>query len=296
MWFPYTLPAQWKAECERERVNDSQADTSEREFLVGFFLRNPVSQENQVELHLSEPQWHQFEYNGIPISVGFYPHDEERLAEILIRTQAAAATDAVSQAYGFVSRLLDHWSAWYGRGFGIDGYRVADLRHEARWRAVTHRPSSEQFSLPEMRHGNRELERLFALYRTVRTSNSPVYRFLRAYQLIGLIINRPELFNSSESISHQKVMQEMLVISGLIKYQPELEGYQVAELPQVFRERNDALQPGIQDPDNLGESLSLQQLDELECISNLLDMICHKTLARMIETVSVTEEVGEPVE
>lgn len=297
MWFPYTLPSQWKAECDRERVRDSQADANVREFLVGFYLRNPISQEWQVELHLEEPQWIDFEYRDGSISAGFYPYDEERLAEILCRVKEQDPVKAVEYCYGFVAWLLNYWSVWYGRGFGIDGYRVADLRHEARWRAVPHRPSSEQFAIPDKEHCSMELDGLFELYRTVRTANNSVYRFLCAYKLIMLLNNsRAMPFNLRELADTETVTKETLVISGMIKYQPELEGRQLSELPELFRNWRESLLTCITDAESPPEPLGLLQLDELACISNLLDITCHRVLNQLIENAAATEKLSEAAE
>ncbi len=296
MWFPYTLPSQWKAECDRERVHDSQADTSVREFLIGFYLRNPISQEWQVELHLEEPQWIDFEYRNGSISAGFYPHDEERLAEILCRVQEQDPVKAVEYCYGFVARLLNYWSVWYGRGFGIDGYRIADLRHEARWRVVPHRPSSEQFAVPDMGHSSADLDGLFELYRTVRTSNNPVDRFLCAYKLVTLIIHSQVPPEMSELVEAETVTKETLVISGMIKYRPELEGRRVAELPALFGDWRDSMLAWIADTETPGQPLDFLQLDELACITNLLDITCHRVLSQLIENTAAIEKVGEAAE
>lgn len=297
MWFPYTLPAQWKAECDRERVHDSQADTGLREFLVGFYLRNPVSQELQVELHLEEPQWVDFEYRGSSISAGFYPHDEDRLAEILCRVQEADPLKAVENCYGFVSSLLNYWSAWYGRGFGIEGYRVADLRHEARWRVVPHRPSSELFAVPDIERCNEELDALLGLYRIIRTANNPEYRFLCAYKLIMLLTNPDAVpLNLHELTAAETVSKETLVISGMIKYRPELENKPVSELPELFQNWRETLLASISDTREPGEIPGLAQLDELGCISNLLDITCHRVLSQMMENTAATEQVSETAE
>lgn len=296
MWFPYTLPSQWKAECDRERVRDSQADTGVREFLVGFYLHNPINQEWQVELHLEEPQWNEFEYQGGSISAGFYPHDEDRLAEILCRLQEKSPGEAVRHSYSFVVRLLNYWSVWYGRGLGIAGYRIADLRHEARWRAVPHRPSAEQLLIPDIEHCNAEINGLFELYRTVRTSNSPVYRFLCAYKLINLVCNPQASVGLRELAEAQTVTRETLVISGMMNYQPDLEGQQLTHLPELLRHWRESLLAYITDIEALGQPPGFVELDELGCISNLLDISCHEVLSQLIENTAATETAGEVAE
>ena len=297
MWFPYTLPAQWKTECDRERVHDSEADSSLREFLVGFYLRNPISQESQVELHLEEPQWIDFEHKDGHISAGFYPHDEERLAEILCRIQEHDPVSAVECCYTFVNRLLNFWSAWYGRGFGIDGFRVADLRHEARWRAVSHRPSSELFTLPEIEGSDEQMDRLFDLYRTVRTSNNPEHRFLCAYKLIRLICNSEiDSADLHELVESEMVTRETMVISGLIKYRPELEGKQITELPGLFHDWHEWLVGRVTETETTSQPLNFVQLDELNCISNLLDISCHKVLGQVAGKLAAREMGHEAAE
>lgn len=45
MWFPYSLPVRWKAECERSCVGASLADPDEREFIISFLLHSRVTGE-----------------------------------------------------------------------------------------------------------------------------------------------------------------------------------------------------------------------------------------------------------
>lgn len=48
MWIPYDIRASLKADSPPEAIRQSLADAEPREFLVGFFLRNPVTDRKSV--------------------------------------------------------------------------------------------------------------------------------------------------------------------------------------------------------------------------------------------------------
>ena len=92
MWFPYSLPTAWKRESNREPAHDALADREQRPFLVAFYLHNPVSREWSVELQLREQSRLTLEDSCDNfITVGFYPDEHERLAEIHCNLAAALA-------------------------------------------------------------------------------------------------------------------------------------------------------------------------------------------------------------
>lgn len=89
MWFPYSLPVRWKAECERSCVGASLADPDEREFIISFLLHSRVTGEWGVEVHLEEPRWVTYAEQQPTFSTGYYPNESGRLDEIICRMQAS---------------------------------------------------------------------------------------------------------------------------------------------------------------------------------------------------------------
>jgi hypothetical protein len=239
MWFPYSLPVQWRAESEPERIKASLADETKREFLIGFYLHSPITREWQVELQLTEPYWTEVTEPDGRFSVGYYPGATGQLAEIICRIEESASPAAVRRSYAYVSRTLSCWSALKGRGFAILGFKVADLRHEAKWRSLPHRPSVESFELPSCTVLPEPYWTIATLYREARNSASDVYRLLCCYKILWMWVKRagpfglaPERTSEPEikAANDYHVTQKMLVLSGLIHHRPELEGVSFAGL------------------------------------------------------------------
>lgn len=292
MWFPYSLPVRWKGESKGDSINESLADQTPREFLVGFYLHNPVTREWEVELHLKEAHWTQTNYQGQPLSIGWYPNEHERLAEIIYRVHEPRAVDAVRRCYVHVSKTLSCWAAMHGRGFAVGGFRVADLRHDARWRVLPHRPSVQSFSVPHIEALPERYCTIATLYREARNSPSDIYRLLCCYKILETWAGHSHLFDSIETQAamtetevprDQRVDQEMLVLSGLIRYQPDLDGCSFIELPDRFsRWREWALQyvtgNGLAEPlDNYDRRF------ELASVANLADLAVHRILVEAMK-------------
>jgi hypothetical protein len=288
MWFPYSLPVRWRAESEPKRIQASLADTTPREFLIGFYLHNPITREWQVELQLTEPHWIQVTDQGGEISVGYYPSATGQLAEIICRIEEATSAAAVRRCYAFVSRTLSCWSALKGRGFAVLGFKVADLRHEAKWRALPHRPSVERFEPPARAALPTPYWTLTTLYREARNSASDVYRLLCCHKILWMWIKRADPFGQLQVRASQfgmqlagdyQVTEKMLALSGLIHYRPELEGVRFADLLEPLATwRRWALQAVVDEdlPDQLGE---YEHGRELSSVANLVDMAVHHILA-----------------
>jgi len=151
--------------------------------------------------------------------------------------------------------------------------------------------------VPDIERCDGQTSRLLDLYRTVRTANSPEYRFLCAYKLIRLLsISQAQSPQLRERVEAESVTKETLVISGMIKYWPELEGRKFSELPELFRDWQERLITQIADTDKAAESLDFLQLDELNCISNLLDIACHRVLSQVVGNLTATETAHEAAE
>jgi hypothetical protein len=289
MWFPYSLPVRWKPESERDRTNESLADSTEREFLIGFYLHNPQTRDWQIEVWLKEPQWVQATEHGQAFSIGYYPNQTGQVSEIICRIRISTPAGAVRCCHAHVSRILGYWSATKGRGFAVAGFRIADLNHDARWCVLPHRPSSESFDLPPPCDALPESYwTINTLYREARNSTSDTYRFLCCHKILSMwgkgvdpfgLVKARASKSGEEITGWYHVSREMLALSGLIHFRPDLEGVDFVDLLEPLATwRQWALQAVIDErlPDRLGE---YEHSRELSCIANLVDLAVHRVLA-----------------
>jgi hypothetical protein len=288
MWFPYSLPAKWKPESDRERINDSLADRGPREFLVGFQLHNPVLREWSVELQLKEPIWVlESDTDGPAISIGYYPNEQERLAEVICKTEDADSRNAARRCYRTVSRVLAHWAVRHGRGSAIGGLRIADLKHDARWRVLPHRPSAQRFELPDTSGLPEAFWPVAGLYREARTSSSDRYRLLCCHAILERWARGEAPFDDPEDDpavrSSLRVTQELIVLSGMAQIRPGLEGVALVDLPGHlgdWRESALGTLAGTRDPTR---EAGYDEVFELIAVANLLDLAAHQVLVREID-------------
>lgn len=298
MWFPYSLPTAWKVEGDRQRVNDSQADDQPREFLVAVQLRNPVLREWSVELQLAEPQTSmQASADGETVTVGYFPDENSRLAEITCKLSETNAHAAACKSYALVSRILSAWSAEYGRGFGIGGMRVADLRHGARWRAMPHWPSALEFRAPVLTAVPEEFWPVANLYREGRTSGSDRYRFLCCGTILEKWRRSDPPFGAKAKREKKAtppdadlcVTQELMALSGLHNFSLELEGTPFMELPERLKPWHDqALAFALEGRGDVGAE-DLNTTMEWAAVANLVDLAAYRVLARAIAKWRETE-------
>jgi len=282
MWFPYSLPGQWKSESPREQINEALADDSLRSFLVGFYLRNPVNREWEVELQLEQPEWQSGRTSGgEALEIGFYPSDNSRLSEVMFRLRGTQPRLVLEECYRHMSGILDQWGVAYGRGFAISGFRVADLAHDARWRALPHRPSAEDFRLPERQEKGREWLAIASLYREARNATSPDQRLACLGKIFRLweAGSGPFQEGPQEGEDGLVISKEMLVLSGYLQYRPYYEGLGFSELlPEARQWQEWALQrlTGLEVPPPLAD---FAEVGQAEALANLLDMAAQQLLA-----------------
>jgi hypothetical protein len=292
MWFPYSLPVQWKAEGERGHIDESLADNTAREFLIGFYLRNPVTREWQVELQLKEPRWVPVTEPAKGMSVGYYPNETGQLSEIIYRIQESNSAIAVRLCYAHVSQMLSCWSALKGRGFAIAGFRIADLKHEAKWRMLPHRPSTLSFDLSLCEAMPKSYSTITTLYREARNSPSDIYRFLCCRKILGMWVKRADPFKLLQARAEKLEMelanghyvdQEMLLLSGMTHYRPDLEGIGFGELLDSLAEWHQWTLRAVID-EELPARLGDYECDlELSSVANLVDLAVHRILASEIK-------------
>jgi Methylamine utilization protein MauJ len=291
MWFPYSLPTAWKVEGDRQGVNESQADNQSREFLVAVQLRNPVLREWSVELQLAEPKLvMQAGPGGEVISIGYFPDENNRLAEITCKLTDTNARDAASKSYALVSNMLSAWSAEHGRGFAIGGLRVADLKHNARWRVIPHWPSALEFRTPVLTGLPKEFWPMASLYREGRTSGSDRYRFLCCESILISwrrgdppfpirVKRRKKPPPHGECL---RVTQELMALSGMNSFTPELEGTPFKDLPERLKPWHRAAVAFMLEGDGDDGTESLTRTMEWAAVANLVDLAAYRVLSRTV--------------
>ncbi len=304
MWFPYTLPTAWKAEGDRQRGNDSFADDQPREFLIAMQLRNPILREWSVELQLSEPKLvMRNDEDGEVVSLSCFPDENERLAEITCKLSDTNLNSAAERSYALACKMLNFWSAEYGRGFSVGGMRAADLKHDARWRAIPHWPSALQLQTKIPAQIPDEFWSLASLYREGRTSGSDRYRFLCCETILEKWKRRDPPFNlesddvkalsaHSESL---RVTKELMALSGIINFSPELEGTPFEDLPERLKTWHLAAFAFVQEGHTGREMGDLNRVLEWIAVANLVDLAAHQVLSGMIKRCRQAETAIQQV-
>ncbi len=302
MWFPYSLPTAWKGEGDRQRINDSFADDQPREFLVAVQLRNPMLREWSVELQLSEPKSIPVkDEDGEVVHLSYFPNESERLAEMTCKLSDTNMKSAARRSYALVSKRLSFWSAEYGRGFSIGGLRVADLKHDARWRAIPHWPSALHLDTKFPAQLPDDFWPLASLYREGRTSGSDRYRFLCCATILEKWKRRDAPFDRESDGAEEQgphsdglhVTQELMALSGMISFSPDIEGTPFEDLPKRLEAwRLDAL-AFVQDGRADCKTEDLNRVLEWTAVANLVDLAAHRVLSRTINRLRQAEVAME---
>ncbi|GFO82810.1 MAG: hypothetical protein A49_24370 [Methyloceanibacter sp.] len=288
MWFPYSLPTSWKVDGDRQRANESQLDSGFREFLVAVQLGNPVSRDWSVELQLAETRtllWE--EESGERIELNLFPNEDGRLSEVVCKLSDVRLQAAVERSHAAVGTLLDFWSSDSGRGFSAAGLRVADLKHDARWRVMPHWPSALDLPIAIPEQLPQSFWPLARLYREGRTSSKDRYRFLCCYALIAKWSQAESPFDwrlrSSPDVSElaeASVSQEMMTLAGVTRFAPELEGVTTTELlASLAPWHEEALDFCMNGP---SEGEDFDAIQRWAAIANLADISAHDVLRRTI--------------
>lgn len=270
MWIPYDLRASLKGETDRETLRLSRADGQPREFLVGFFLRNPVTQAWELDL-AAEDGLPEFPADLPGATFSICPNEAGKLAEVIYRLQACSATEALDLAHADLQPRLLAWLARVGRGMAIAGWRVADMRHGARWRCTPFRPSamSLDFALAPV---EADLAPVVELFQRARNAPDPASRLLAAFAVLVAATRHPAMARSGAGTL--RVTQDMLIHSGAIALPDRLMGLPLAGLIALLHPDHDRLvgRDGVLLP--VLDDLAAQK--RLALLANLADLAAHR--------------------
>lgn len=289
MWIPYDLRGSLKAETDAESLRASRLDETPREFLVGFLVRNPVTQVWELDVVASRAG--EAVVSGDAdgtIALSFCGNEAGKLAEVVARLTAVSADAALARAHDAVQRRLLRYVIESGRGMAIAGWRIADPGHGARWRCTPFRPSALQLDHGGLADIPADLLPFASLFQRARNASDASDRLLAAYAILAAA-GRGHPALARAAIGDFRIGQEMLVHAGALELAPKLEGRSLAVLLAVLQPEHDRLiGPGgllAAAADGLANQQALARL------ANLADLAAHRLLAREL---AGREKAGRP--
>ncbi len=284
MWIPYDIRSSLKAETAPETVRLSQADGSSRDFIVGFYLRNPISQSWELDVVAdTEPL-------DIPAGPGapgahifIYGNEAGKLGEVIYQLPATAAEEALMTAHKDFQPRLMRYLAEIGRGMAIGGWRIQDMSHGARWRCTPFRPSAMELDFEALQPVERDLAPFVELFQRARNAFDAASRLMAGFAVLKAAQNRhPALANSGADLL--RVTQEMLIHSGALAWPQPLQDLTLDQLIDLMHPHHDRLitpdRVLAPVPDDLPAQRSLAQL------ANLSDLIAHRLIQAEIRARS----------
>lgn len=279
MWIPYDIRASLKAESSPDTVRMSQADGKRRDFLVGFYLRNPVTQVWELDLVAdTDPQ-------GMPagpdlpdVRISHYGNEAGKLGEVIYRIPAISAEDALLRAHQDFQRRLLRYLAAVGRGMAIGGWRVADMTHNARWRCTPFRPSAMRADYAGWGPVDADLAPFVELFQRARNAPDAASRLMAAYAVLKAAQAHPALAGCGAG--DLVVTQEMLIHSGALALPEALLDLSLRQLTDLLRPHHDRLigPDGVLAP--VLDDLPGQR--RLALLANLADLVAHRLIAAEI--------------
>lgn len=282
MWIPYDIRGSLKAESSADSIAASRADGRRRDFVVGFFVRNPVTQTWELDVVASAGGEDVVveDGDGGTMTLRLCGNDAGKLAETIVRQPATSAGAALSAAHDALQRRLLRYVVETGRGMAIAGWRVADPGHGALWRCTPFRPSALQLDHQALVAVGADLEPLVELFQRARNANDPATRLMAAYAVLATAVRgHPALTRAG--VADFRVTREMLVHAGAMALEERLLGRSLGALLAVLQPEHDRLiGPGGLLVAAGGDLLAQQTLGRL---ANLADLAAHRLLKRELD-------------
>ncbi len=282
MWIPYDIRGSLKAESSADSVRASRADDRRREFVVGFFVRNPVTQ--AWELDVVAPAGGEDlvvdDGDGGTVALRCCGNEAGKLAEMVLRRSANSAAEALAEAHELLQRRLLRYVVETGRGMAIAGWRMADPTHGAVWRCTPFRPSALQLDHAALAPIAADLQPLVELFQRARNASDAATRLLAAYAVLAAAA-RGHAALANAGVADFRVTREMLVHAAAADLEERLGGRSLAVLLAVLQAEHDRLlAPGGMLAEAAGDLASQQRLARL---ANLADLAAHRVLKREMD-------------
>ncbi|RMC39588.1 methylamine utilization protein MauJ [Paracoccus siganidrum] len=279
MWIPYDIRSSLKAESNPEAVRLSRADGRRRDFVVGFCLRNPITQSWELDMVAdAEPQQIPAGPDLPEARISIYGNEAGKLGEVIYQLPASSAEEALDRSHADFQLRLMRYLAEIGRGMAIGGWRIADMAHGARWRCTPFRPSAMKVDFQALAPADRDLAPFIELFQRARNAFDAASRLLAGYAVLHAAHGgHPALRRSGAETL--RVTQEMLVHSGALAWPQPLLDLELGQLLSLMRPHHDRLiQGGVLAPvlDDLAGQRRLAQL------ANLSDLIAHRLICAEI--------------
>ncbi len=214
MWVPYEALGPLRIEGDREAAEASQRDDTSRTFLVSFFLESPGGREIETDFALSgEENAGLVDAGGVARTARLAAGPTGRLSELLVSVEARRLEEALAQAWQLVATATARWSTASGRAVAIAGWRIADLRHGARWRLAPFRPSTVPLPPTPDLPLRSEHFTLLRIYQEARRSRSIFSRLLFAQRILSAFDRGTEPFATTDRLAGN---------AGLVRAEPTL--------------------------------------------------------------------------
>lgn len=287
MWIPYDITGSLKPGNPAADAL-SRADTAPRDFLIGFLLRNPVTQAWELDVLAGADA---SVTEGSDLHLTFSGNEAGKLAEIMVRLTARSAEDAIERAYRAVSRRLLRYVVETGRGMAVAGWRVADPTHDARWRCTPFRPSALMLDHAALTPVGSDLAPLVELFQRARNAPDPATRMLAAFAVLHAAASGHAALAQADTDGF-RVTSAMLAHAGALDETGALAGQDLAALIAALRPHHDALIGPAGTLTPLPETLAARQ--SLGRMANLADLAAHRLLAAELAARRASAAEAEP--
>lgn len=283
MWIPYDLTGSLKGETSAASLQRSQADRSVRDVLVGFFVRNPITQSWEIDIRADAiKEVLTVELDGMPTEIACYGDESGKVSEIIYRVKSAEPYVAFDACRQDLEDRFARWTLELGRGMAIAGWRVADPTNEARWRCTPFRPSALDLDLEAVAFVPDDLKPLLRLYQRARNASDPAWRLLNAYAVLKCWRTGGAPFPAQPQRPALTVTLEMLVHSGALGCAANFKDQPLASLVDALQIWRDAVLQDLEAPGEGAHGLRGEARWRLAHMANLADLAARETLMREI--------------
>lgn len=251
MWIPHFGYILW----DQNNVNcqNSDKDSSERKFIVSFFLENTDNRnikDSDISLKQNESINIKIFIENKPenIPVLFESSEKKRLKTIRCKVEAINRTEALLKAHNPIARTLSFLAVIEGSATSIWALAVTDEKHQANWEAKPQVAEAFKFELPHGISFDKKFNAVFSLYREGRTSKSPYYRFFCFAKILESFYAQGEIFKGANKIleyngkdpkkirGEKKLDKIMLTYALAIPKYKELEGIKYTNFWEWIRD------------------------------------------------------------
>lgn len=295
MWIPYDIRGSLKAESDAAGIAASRADLRRRDFVVGFFVRNPVTQ--AWELDIVAPAGGEDlvveDRDGGSLALRLCGNEAGKLAEVIVRQSATSAGEALAAAHDALQRRLLRYIVETGRGMAIAGWRLADPAHGALWRCTPFRPSALRVDHPALVPIAADLEPFVELFQRARNASDAATRLLAAHAVLAAAVRgHPAL--AGAAVGDFRITREMLVHAGAMPLESALLGRSLGTLLATLQPEHDRLIGAGGLLAAAAADLASQQA--LARLANLADLVAHRLLQRELAAREAARpgQAGQP--